>query len=86
MVEVFRNEGPLENEKWEFDKEGSGKYVAEDGLTDAFGEIKFIDSGDSIAKVNKYDVWKTSFWKKLTSLVHSSLLQNWNSKNNWLII
>ena len=56
MVEVFRNEGPLENEKWEFDKEGSGKYVAEDGLTDAFGEIKFIDSGDSIAKVNKYDV------------------------------
>jgi hypothetical protein len=51
VTKVFRNEGPLENEKWEVDKEGVVKYVTEDGLTDAFGEIKFIDSGDNIAKV-----------------------------------
>ena len=49
--ETFKNEEPLENEKWEVDKEDHQIYVSEDGLTDAFGEVRFVDNGDTIAKV-----------------------------------
>lgn len=46
MRQRFQREGIISDEKWSADI-----HTADDGPTDAFGEIRFINNSDNVSKV-----------------------------------
>ena len=62
VKEVYKNETTHKTEeKWVV----NNKYVCEDGLTDAHGEIRFVDNSEHLAKV-KHKLRESNFYKKQT--------------------
>ncbi len=83
VIEFYRKYGVEENEKWNIHE--TDKYVIEDGLTNAYGEINFVDNNEHLAKVHSYQ-FKKQIFNNFFNQVYPSTLQDSNFENNSTII